>query len=47
MFPLVIPPESGAVIDNAAEFVDVECDIRRHRSLVFERCATVDFGHST
>jgi hypothetical protein len=30
-FPILIPPESGAVIDNAAEFVDVECDIRRLR----------------
>jgi len=47
LFPLVIPPESGAVIDNAAEFVDVECDIRRRRILDFKRCATVDFGHFT
>jgi hypothetical protein len=43
----VIPPESGAVIDNAAEFVDVEYDIQQRRILDFKRCATVDFGHFT
>jgi hypothetical protein len=37
LFPLVIPPESGAVIDNAAEFVDVEYDIRQRRILDFKR----------
>ena len=37
----MIPPESGAVIDNAAEFVDVECDIRLRRILDFKRCATL------
>ena len=43
----MIPPESEAVIDNAAEFVDVECDIRRRRILDFKRCATVHFGPFT